>query len=120
MTLKNVSLAKREKLDKQKRDPFRRHYPSLFHWIVNSDMPESEQSDERLANEAQVLQSAGTTSTARSLTHITYNVLANERIRLLLQEEVSGVMSYWPYKVPTWVDLEGLQYLQAVLNEGLR
>ena len=120
MTLKNVAIAKTAKLNKEEKDPFRRKYPSLFHWIVNSDMPKSELADERLANEAQVMLSAGSTSTARTLTHITYHVLANPRVRERLREEVRETMVGWPEKVPSWVELEGLEYLQAVLKEGLR
>ena len=120
MTLENVAIAKQAKISKDIRDPFRRKYPSLFDWIVNSDMPESELADQRLANEAQVIQSAGSTSTARTLTHITYHVLANERIRVQLEQEVASVMAGWPEKIPSWVDLEGVPYLQAVLKEGLR
>lgn len=120
MTIRNVAIAKKSKVDQDKRDPFRRQYPSLFHWIVNSDMPESELADERLAKEAQVIQSAGSTSTARTLTHITCYVLENPHIRGRLSEELREIMAGWPNKVPTWVDLEGIPYLQAVLKEGLR
>ncbi|KAF2228480.1 putative cytochrome P450 [Viridothelium virens] len=120
MTLKNVAVAKKAKVRNDKKDPFKRQYPSLFHWIVNSDMPESELSDERLANEAQVILSAGSTSTARTLSHITYHVLANPHIQSRLQKDVKEVMVGWPEKVPSWVDLEGVPYLQAVLREGLR
>jgi cytochrome P450 len=120
MTFRNVAIAKKSKIDQDKRDPFRRQYPSLFHWIVNSDMPESELADERLAKEAQVIQAAGSTSTARTLTHITYYVLANPKIQGRLSEELREIMAGWPNKVPSWVDLEGIPYLQAVLKEGLR
>lgn len=120
MTLKSVAIAKKAKANNDQRDPQARKYGSLFHWIINSDMPESELADERLAKEAQVILSAGSTSTARTLSHITYYVLANQRIRSRLQEELSGVMAAWPDKAPSWVDLEGLPYLQALLKEGLR
>jgi cytochrome P450 len=120
MTIRNVAIAKKAKIGQDKRDPFRRQYPSLFHWIVNSGMPESELADERLAKEAQVIQAAGSTSTARTLTHITCYVLENPHIRGRLSEELREVMAGWPNKVPSWVDLEGIPYLQAVINEGLR
>ncbi len=120
MTLKSVSIAKDAKRDKNQRQRQGSKYAALFHWIINSDMPESELADERLAKEAQVILSAGSTSTARTLTHITYYILANPHIRSRLQEELSGVMAGWPDKVPSWVDLEGVPYLQALLKEGLR
>ncbi|KAI4284882.1 MAG: hypothetical protein L6R38_001091 [Xanthoria sp. 2 TBL-2021] len=120
MTLANVANAKTTKLHNDQREPFKRAYPSLFHWIVNSDMPESELGDQRLANEAQVILSAGSTSTARTLTHITCHLLANPRIRSRLGYELKDIMAEWPDKVPSWVELEHVPYLQAVLKEGLR
>ncbi|MCJ1386411.1 hypothetical protein MMC17_009537 [Xylographa soralifera] len=120
LTLKSVAIAKQAKIDDAKRSPHKRNYASLFHWIINSDMPQSELDDARLANEAQVIQSAGSTSTARTLTHIVYHVLANPPIRERLTQELRDVMAEWPEKVPTWIDLEAVPYLQACLKEGLR
>lgn len=127
LTLESVAIAKQAKIDTEKIDTQkgetghdRRNYKSLFHWIINSDMPQSELDDKRLANEAQVIQSAGSTSTARTLTHIVYYILSNPDIRKRLTEELREIMAEWPAKVPTWVDLEGISYLQACLKEGLR
>lgn len=120
MTLKSVSIARKAKSNNEERDFQDRKGAALFHWIINSDMPESELADERLAKEAQVILSAGSTSTARTLSHIVYYLLAKPHIRSKLQEEVAPVMAAWPEKVPTWVDLEGLPYLQALVKEGLR
>ena len=101
MTLKDVGVAKKAKVNQDKRDPSKRNYPSLFRWIVNSDTPEAELADKRLANEAQVILSAGSTSPARTLTHIVYYVLANPLIRSRLQDEVSGIMKDRPRTVPS-------------------
>lgn len=93
---------------------------SLFRHIVESEMPESELSVDRLTKEAQVLLGAGTASTARTLDFICYYILANENIKVTLQNELKGVMSGYPEKVPSWADLEKLPYLQALIKEGLR
>ena len=93
---------------------------SLFRYIVNSDMPESELSVERLTKEAQVLLGAGTASTARTLDFISYYILANPHIRSRLGEELEDVMADYPREVPSWAQLEKLPYLQAIINEGLR
>lgn len=93
---------------------------SLFRHIVESEMPESELSVDRLTKEAQVLLGAGTASTARTLDFICYYILANEKIKTTLQNELRGVMSEYPEKVPSWADLEKLPYLQALIKEGLR
>jgi len=93
---------------------------TLFRHIVNSDMPESELSDDRLAKEAQVLLGAGTASTARTLGFVSYYILANPHIRSRLKEELRDIMSGWPERVPSWADLEKLPYLQSLIKEALR
>lgn len=93
---------------------------SLFRYIVNSDMPESELSVERLTKEAQVLLGAGTASTARTLDFISYYILANPNIRSRLREELKDTMTDYPREVPSWAQLQKLPYLQAIINEGLR
>ena len=120
MTLNSISIAKQGKVNVGEGGPQSRKHAALFHWIMNCDMPESELSDERLVNEAQVILTAGSTSTARTLSHIVYYILAKPGIRSRLQVELAKVMAEWPEKVPTWVDLEGLPYLQALIKEGLR
>jgi cytochrome P450 len=93
---------------------------SLFRHILASDMPESELSSERLSKEAQVLLGAGSVSTARTLDFISYYILANKKSLATLQEELGPIMSGYPENVPSWPELEKLQYLQALIKEGLR
>lgn len=93
---------------------------SLFHHIVESDMPESERSPERLVQEAQVLLSAGTVTTARTIAFASFYILARSEIKAKVQAELRDAMDGWPEKVPTFMDLERLQYLQAIIKESLR
>ena len=117
---------KRAKREKEKRDfgdvkPVKHNdHISLFHYICDSDMPESERSDERLAKEAQVLMGGGTASTARTLSFISYYLLAQPDIRSKLEQELKGPMAKYPENVPTWAELERLPYLQAIIKEALR
>ena len=122
MTLQSIATAKKDKLNRTHGDSFlsSSRHAALFHWLINSDMPTSELADERLAKEAQVILAAGSTSTARTLSHIVYYILANEHILLRLEKELREIMKGWPSTVPTWVELEGLPYLQALIKEGLR
>lgn len=83
-------------------------------------MPESELSDDRLAKEAQVVLGGGTASTTRTLGFVSYYILSNKHIQTRLQGELREVMVGWPLKVPFWADLERVQYLQALIKEGLR
>ncbi|QSZ30614.1 hypothetical protein DSL72_000171 [Monilinia vaccinii-corymbosi] len=116
----NILKAKQEKSATKNKSTAANEHVSLFRFIVNSDMPESELSDDRLTKEAQVILAAGTASSARALSFISYYILANEHIRTRLQGELKEVMGAWPHKTPSWADLERVQYLQALIKEGLR
>lgn len=113
-------MAKREKQDGDIKESGAADRVTLFRYIVHSDMPLSELSDERLAKEAQELLGGGTASTARTLGFISYDVLANPHIRARLRDELRETISGWPEKVPSWADLERLPYLQALIKEALR
>lgn len=115
-----MAKAKRTKLDNEKQGLIKGNCLSLFDHIVNSEMPESESSDERLAKEAQVLMGGETASTARTLGFVSYYILANPDIRGQLREELAELMSQYPEAVPTWVELERLPYLQALIKEAFR
>lgn len=118
MAKKHIRDVKEDKMNAKFENPNGRI--SLFRQIVNSDMPESELSVERLSREAQVLLGAGTSSTARTLDFIVYYILANPDIRSTLQNELKVVMKGYPQKIPSWSELEKLEYLQALIKEGLR
>jgi cytochrome P450 len=95
-------------------------HASLFHYLAISDMPQSEKSEERLAKEAQVLLGAGTASVARTIGFASYCILANSDIRSRLKHELKDTMAGWPQRAPTWVELERLPFLQALIKESLR
>ncbi|GJC99225.1 cytochrome P450 [Colletotrichum higginsianum] len=69
---------------------------TLFDHIVNSDLPESEKSVERLASEAQVVMGAGTVTTARTMDYLAVHILLNEHIHNRLREELKGPMKDFP------------------------
>lgn len=83
-------------------------------------MPESERSPERLAKEAQVLLGGGTASTARTIGFASFYILDRPEVRARLRDELREVMADWPRRVPSWVELEKVPYLQAVIKESLR
>lgn len=119
ITNKHIENAKREKLDSDKVHE-QNSKPSLLRYLVNSDLPESELSVERLSKEAQVLLGAGTVSTARTLDFICYYVISNKTIHQKLQDELRGIMKNYPAQIPSYVQLEKLPYLSALVKEGLR
>lgn len=120
IALRHIVEAKHEKLENNKKGSRVGDGTSLFRYIVNSDMPESERSDERLAKEAEVLLATGTATTARTVGFISYFILTNPSIRSRLEKELEEPMSRYPEVVPTWAELEKVPILQALIKEGLR
>ena len=121
VALKQLTMVKKEKADSNNGncDDSKAH-TSLFHHILGSEMPESELSDQRLAQEAQVLMAGGTASTARTIAYISYYILAKPHIRSRLREELKPVMTSYPQRIASLAELEKLPYLQALIREGLR
>ena len=94
--------------------------PTLFRHLLNSDLPPSELSDQRLSREAQVLIGSGTITTAGTMGFIVYHIMSNPAIKERLQAELKDVMAGYPQQRPTWAQLEKLPYYQAVLKESFR
>lgn len=93
---------------------------TLFRHLVNSNLSASQFSDKRLSRKAQVLIGTDTITTAGTLGFICYYTLANPAIQRRLAEELKAVMEGYPEKKPTWAQLEKVEYLQALIKEGLR
>ncbi|TVY39771.1 Cytochrome P450 monooxygenase [Lachnellula occidentalis] len=117
LTNRHIEIAKSQKLQGTES---KNEKPSLLRFLVNSDLPESELSVDRLSKEAQVLLGAGTVSTARTLDFICYYVLANKGIQTKLQDELRDIMANYPEQIPSFVQLEKLPYLASLIKEGLR
>jgi cytochrome P450 len=117
MANKQIEIAKYQKMHNPSNGTAR---PTLLRYLVNSELPESELSVERLSKEAQVLLGAGTVSTARTLDFICYYILANRKIRLRLGVELKEIMMSYPENMPSFQQLEKLPYLTALIKEGLR
>ena len=92
---------------------------TIFHTLLQSDIPEEEKGIERLSEEAFVLIVAGTESTAQILTILTYHLLQNPKILSQLRKELDEAMPD-PKVIADWQTLETLSYLNAVVKEGLR
>ena len=117
----HIGLAKREKAALGSKDTTTTGARlTLFRHLVNSDLPSSELTDERLSKEAQVLIGSGTITTAGTMGFICYYIMSNPAIRKRLEEELKPVMEGYPEKKPTWAQLEKVAYLQALIKEGLR
>lgn len=82
---------------------------TIFHEILNSKMPESEKSVPRLAQEGQLLLSAGTATTATTLANaLVYLFLDPDRLKILMAELEEAVPNLSKL---TYTQLEKLPYL---------
>ncbi|KAH8896145.1 putative cytochrome P450 [Thozetella sp. PMI_491] len=92
---------------------------TIFHSMLDAEVPPEEKTVKRLVDEAQVLTGAGTMTVAAALETIFYHLLNEEVHMRRLIEEVVGIMPN-PHTVPSVAELEKLPFLNAVLCEGLR
>ena len=89
---------------------------SVYYTVLDSpNLPAPEKTLLRLEQEGALLVLAGTESPAKSLNTIFYHLLANPPIVSKLREELSTVS-----RSASWVQLERLPYLTAVIEEGHR
>lgn len=92
---------------------------TILNGIMESELPASDKTVDRLCQEASTVVGAGTETTGNTLDTITYHVLTNPEILEQLQAELTGA-----FPAPTdWISYEAarrLPYLSAVISEGLR
>ncbi|OCK79494.1 cytochrome P450 [Lepidopterella palustris CBS 459.81] len=100
-------------------DPKYMNQTTIFHEILNSDLPEREKTPERLWQDGQVTVIAGTLTTAAALSDITYYLLQQPAQLRQLKTELAAVIPD-PTQLPSVAKLEQLPYLSAVIKEGLR
>ena len=110
---------------------------TIFQALLDSDLPEKEKSLARLQDEGQILVGAGSETTAKSLSIITFYLLQDKKKLQRLREELCDAMPF-PNSQPSLTALEQLPYLvrlplflsrgsepdtstqTAVINEGIR
>jgi len=95
------------------------NHPTIFHQLLENDLPASEKSATRLVQEGQIVVSAGTETTAWCLSVITFHLLSNPRILQTLREELEAAIPD-PYGHVPIESLERIPYLTACIQEGLR
>lgn len=92
---------------------------TIFHGILSSDLPASELTPLRLQGEGQTIVAAGTLTTAHYLKSTMYHILSNPAILQKLRAELEGAMPNLAV-LPPYRELDRLEYLNAVINEGFR
>jgi cytochrome P450 len=93
---------------------------SMVWEIAHSDsLPPDEKTFKRLAVEANNILAAGFETTGGTLTHLTYNILADPEVHKKLQKELEVAIPDEDI-IPNYQTLEKLPYLNAVMKETLR
>ncbi|KAI0111592.1 cytochrome P450 [Daldinia grandis] len=97
----------------------KRERPTVFAELLKSKLPDQEKTMARLTGEAAAMMAGGTGTASWTLSVITYHLLTKPKLLGKLTDELSGAVSD-PQNLPSWVTLEKLPYLGAVIQEGLR
>ncbi|KAK8230498.1 oxoglutarate/iron-dependent oxygenase [Phyllosticta capitalensis] len=92
---------------------------TVFHELVESNLPAYEKSVERLWQEGQSVIGAGTETVTWTLAVIFFHIFTKPRIMKKLMDEIVPIFPN-PDEIPSQASLERLQYLTATIFEGLR
>lgn len=116
------SMAQVMKIKKGENDQWKdREHPTIFHSVLDSNLPEEEKSVDRLSQDAQMLVMAGTTTTSGVLEVVAFWLLSQPDTLKKLKDELSAAIpnpnDVGTLPLPT---LEALPYLTGVIKEGIR
>jgi cytochrome P450 len=100
-----------EDIKKSKRDGS----PSIFQGILDSKLPNSEKSTERLFYEARVVVAAGTDTTATTMTKLIFHLLSNPDVLQKLKAELETALPD-ANALPTAAQVENLPWLVSTLT----
>ncbi|CAL8584303.1 hypothetical protein XPA_009907 [Xanthoria parietina] len=92
----------------------------MFETLLDSDLPPYDKSVGRLVQDAQTMVGAGSATTSFSLALGTYYILTDPSVLDKLMEELETAMPSATYEPLSLVELEKLEYLEAIRLEILR
>jgi len=94
-------------------------HPTIFHEVLNSDLPPEEKSDARLGDEAQLIVAAGLITTSWALTVASFHIINNSNVSQRLRTELETIVST-SSSTFDWHKLEQLPYLNGCVHEAVR
>ncbi|KAF2685008.1 cytochrome protein [Lentithecium fluviatile CBS 122367] len=94
-------------------------HATIFDDILASNLPTHELSFDRLTQEAFALTSAGMETVKSTMVMGIFHCLEQPAVLARLKAELTDSIPV-PNTIPSWVELEKLPYLTAVINESLR
>jgi cytochrome P450 len=92
---------------------------TIFQTVLDSPLPASEKTVDRITDEAFVMVVAGGETTARALTNAVFHLLANPSWLAKVRAELDAVMPD-PSKIASHAELEACPALSAAIKETLR
>ena len=96
-----------------------KEHPTIFHEILNSDLPPQEKTVVRMEKEMATILGAGAVTTAWTLTVAMYHLTVQPQKLERLQGELKSIMPD-PHRPANLQQLEKLPYLTSVIMESLR
>jgi len=94
-------------------------HPTIFHEVLQSDLPPQEKALRRLGDEAQTIIGAGLVTTAWALSTASFHIINQPRVYQRLRDELCEAIPD-PLAPTDWLQLEKLPYLTACIREGVR
>ncbi|KAE8548914.1 hypothetical protein EYB25_009297 [Talaromyces marneffei] len=93
-------------------------HATIFHELLNSNLPEEEKSNARLGHEAQLIVAAGLITTSWALAVASFHIISNPDVSRNLRRELTS--ANFSVENADWHDLERLPYLHGCVREGIR
>jgi cytochrome P450 len=94
-------------------------HPTIFHELLESNLPPQEKTVSRLGDEAQLIIGAGLETVSWALSVTTYYLISNPPILEKLRAELETTIPDPASKLDS-LQLEKLPYLSACIQEGIR
>jgi cytochrome P450 len=98
-------------------------HTTVFSGLLRGDLPQSEKSDRRLQDKAQLIIGTGLATTGWTLSVATFHILSNPsvlgRLRKELEEAIPNINESDPVAPVEWTELERLPYLSACIKEAI-
>ncbi|KAK3346444.1 cytochrome P450 family protein [Lasiosphaeria hispida] len=94
-------------------------HATIFHELLNSDLPPGETTDARLGDEAQLIVAAGLITTSWALSVASFHLIDQPEAAARLRKEVASAARVGGEPLD-WRRLEKLPYLNACVRESIR
>ncbi|KAK4159685.1 cytochrome P450 monooxygenase sdnE [Cladorrhinum sp. PSN259] len=95
------------------------HPRTIFHAVLDSNLPAHEKTIDRLCDEGSIIMLAGSETTAQNLGRLFFYLKHEPRVLAKVRQELDEAIPD-PNQIPSWGALQQLPYLSATIKEGIR